>query len=257
MNKTPQKPVTAAGRVYLESLTTWLQETRLMSEAIYRLYSDYDHDKHIDFSPASWPKGNKQETLKFTISPTQLGRRMETLLKNLWSTRYVFLETLWEEYLQELIKELRHQDASIFEPFCERDFMADVVRNVLVDRVATVEEIKDEVAARFAAGLTRKSWPEQWKQLAKLKIGLADKDASLSWFTELDVYFETRNCIIHRQGRISQLLHEKTAFYKNKHIDEIEIWPSNLDFSRHQFIACLLHIEAKIAARFAIQPPKP
>jgi hypothetical protein len=30
----------------------------------------------------------------------------------------------------------------------------------------------------------------------------------------------------------------------------IEIWPPHLDHYRHQFIACLLHMENKIGSRF-------
>src|SRR5947207_1187793 len=154
-----------------------------MSEAVYRLTDDYQRAGGIDFTVASWPKKTKTYPLHgFTIGPGQLAHRMDALLKKLWTTRFVFLESLWEEYLQELVKELRHQDTTIFEPFCERDFMADVVRSVLIDRVASVDEIKDEVAARFAAGITRQPWADQWKQLGRLKIGLADKDQELPWF---------------------------------------------------------------------------
>src|SRR2546422_672216 len=114
-----QKLTTQAGTAYREALTVWLQETRLMSEAIFRLYDDYQRDGHIHFAQGSWPKrGSKSDQVKeFVISPPQLGLRMYVLLKRLWSTRFVFLESMWEEYLQELVKELRHQDASIFEPF--------------------------------------------------------------------------------------------------------------------------------------------
>jgi hypothetical protein len=252
-----QKPVTQAGITYSEALTVWLQETRLMSEAIFRLYGDYQREGRIQFAQRSWPKKVKSDQLReFTISPVQLAQRMDVLLKNLWSGRFVFLETLWEEYLQELVKELRHQDTTIFEPFCERDFMADVVRSVLIDRVASVEEIKDEVAARFAAGITRQPWADQWKQLGRLKIGLGDKDRELPWFNELDVYFEMRNCVIHRQGRVSPLLQQKSQYFQEKGIDVIEIWPPHLDHYRHQFIKCLLHMESKIAARFGLGKPQ-
>lgn len=246
---------TNAGKAFSDALTIWLQETRLMSEAIYRLYKDYQSDGRINFSKDSWPKKKKSDTLEnFVIAPVPLGQRMDVLLKSLWANRFVFLESLWEEYLQELVKELRHQDTTIFEPFCEKEFMAEVVRSVLVDRVASVDAIKDEVAARFAAGITREPWTSQWKQLGRLKIGISDRDSTLSWFPELDVYFEMRNCIIHRQGGVSELLLEKSAFFRDNAITSIEIWPPHLDHYRHQFIKCLMHIEDKIRARFAAKP---
>ena len=178
---------------------------------------------------------------------------MESLLKNLWATRFVFLETLWEEYLQDLVKEIRHQDASLFEPFCEKEFMADDVREVLTGRLGSVEEIKDEIAARFAAGITRQPWEAQWKQLARLSIGLnLEKDRSQAWFPHLDVYFEMRNCIIHLQGRVSPVLHKKDGYFKTKGLEVVEVWPPQIDFYRHQFIACLLFIENKFGARFSV-----
>ena len=177
------KPYTQAGKDYLDALTTWLQDTRLMSEAVFRLFQDYQKDGTVSFSDNSWPKPKKDQQLapmkSFTISAIQLAQRMESLLKGLWSTRFVFLETLWEEYLQELVLEIRHKDASVFEPFCEKDFMAGLVRDVLTGDLESVEEIKNEAAARFAAGLTRQPWSQQWKQLQRLQIGLTDKDASL------------------------------------------------------------------------------
>lgn len=47
-----EKPFTKAGATYLEALTNWLQDTRLMSEAVYRLFKDYEHDGKIAFSEA-------------------------------------------------------------------------------------------------------------------------------------------------------------------------------------------------------------
>lgn len=41
-----EQPHTKAGRDYLQALTEWLQDTRLMSEAGYRLYREYSKSKH-------------------------------------------------------------------------------------------------------------------------------------------------------------------------------------------------------------------
>jgi hypothetical protein len=74
------------------------------------------------------------------------------------------------------------------------------------------------------------------------------------WFTQLDIYFELRNCIIHRNGRTSGLLNQKTDYYKTRGKTEIEVWPNQLDYFRHQFIDCLLYIEQRIKKRFATTP---
>jgi len=244
------QPFTSAGKQYLASLTAWLQDVRLVSEAVTRLSSDYEQQGKVAFSSESWPKQKAaQHSLKpFTIKPVELAQRMDGLLKTTWSTQFVFLESLWEEYLQELITELRHKDASVFEPFCEREFMAEVVRDVLVDHVVTIDDIKDEVATRFATGITRDSWHAQWKQLCRLEIGLSDKDSKHQWFSHLDEYFEMRNCIVHRRAKVSSLLRKKSKYYADK--DVVDIWPPHLDHYRHQFIACLLHIENCIRGRF-------
>ncbi len=250
---TEKHPVTTAGKEYMEALTRWLQETRLMSEAVFRLRAAYEESGTVKCSPESWPKRKTSDELPaFHIKPIVLSQRMEVLLESLWRERFVFLESLWEEYLEALVTELRHQDAKLFEPFCDKEFMADVVREVLTDKLSSVEEIKDEVASRFAAGITRQPWEEQWKQLSRLGIGLSDKDRSEPWFSSLDDYFEMRNCIIHRQSRISPLLRKKSEYYADPTREFVEIWPPSLDYYRHQFIGCLLHIEGKIASKYAI-----
>jgi len=248
------KPYTKAGKAFLDSLTVWLQDTRLMSEAVYRLNSEYKTKGSIKFTKAAWPKGKSSyELSEFTIDPIPLGLRMNELLESTWKAQFIFLESLWEEYLQELVKELRVEDAKIFEPFCEKEFMANIVREVLSDQLGSIEEIKDEAAARFAAGLTRQAWDDQWKQLQKLDIGLSvDKDKQNQWYIDLDVYFEIRNCIIHRRGEVSPLLNKKTDFYKSKSITQITIWPPQLDYYRHQFINCLFYIEDKLKAKFSV-----
>ncbi|MEN6367835.1 MAG: hypothetical protein ABFC88_13585 [Thermoguttaceae bacterium] len=244
------KPHTSAGKKYIDNLTAWLQDTRLMSEAVFRLYKDYQNDGMVKFSSSSWPKKSTGglATKDFTIKPIVLGERMGELLKNMWSTRFVFLETLWEEYLRNVVQELRHEDATVFEPFCERDFMADIVRDVITDSISTIDDVKSEVATRFATGITRQSWPNQWKQLARLKIGICEKDKCERWFSHLETYFEMRNCLIHLKGEVSNSLKRIDSFFANK--TEIEIWPPHLDHYRHQFIDCLLFIESKIYAKF-------
>jgi hypothetical protein len=244
---------TEAGERYRQSLTEWLQDTRLMSEAIFQLYQSYKNEGKVNFNPSSWPKRGRENTeaIDFQISPVDLGIRMSGLLKDLWANRFIFLETLWEEYLQQLVLELRLKDASIFSPFCEQSFMAEVIQDVLLDKLQSIDEVKDEVAARFAAGITRKSWDKQWDQLKRLEIGLTNSEKTESWWTDLDIYFEVRNCIIHRQGSVSPLLNLKTSYYTERNIEIIEVWPQSLDHNRHQFVSCLQCIESKIKSKFS------
>jgi hypothetical protein len=243
---------TKAGTKFSDASTTWLQDTRLMSEAVFRLYTDYQKDRRIVFSAPSWPKPEKGEfpLPTFEIRPMPLAQRIEDLLKSLWRAQFVFLESIWEEYLQDLVLELRSHDVSIFEPYCEQKFMASLVRDVLAGKLGSLEEIKDEAAARFAAGITRQAWAEQWNQLSRLGVGLTKAQEVESWYLHLDTYFEMRNCLIHRGSRVSSLLHQKTDYYKAKKLEVIEIWPQHLDFYRGQFLRCVTLIEEKIKARY-------
>lgn len=246
---------TDAGKHFLNSMTEWLQHTRLMSEAVYRLQQEFEADGNARCTKESWPKPSKKEPggssfKDFKMERLDLAQRMQTLNLELWKSQFIFLESLWEQYLQELVLELKEKDATIFEPFCDREFMSDIVRKVLVEDIETIEEVKSEVAARFAAGITRCPWREQWKQLSRLRIGIGDKEAKESWFQELDVYFEMRNCLIHRQGKVSTLLNTKTTYYTGSGKDAVVIWPTHIDFYRKQFLACLNQIESKIAAKY-------
>jgi hypothetical protein len=57
--------------------------------------------------------------------------------------------------------------------------MAEIIRDVITDQIVSFDEIKDEVASRLAAGLTRQPWEKQWEQLSRLEIGLTEKDQNL------------------------------------------------------------------------------
>lgn len=247
---------TKAGKSFGIAITQWLQDTRLMSEGTFRLFKDHKQTGKVQFSAASWPKPKHGDLplSTFEIKPVPLAQRMDGLLKSLWRSQFIFLESIWEEYLQDLVLELRHKDASIFEPFCEQKFMASIVRDVLAGEMDSIEEIKDEAAARFAAGITRQPWRDQWRQLSRIEVGLSEKDEALAWFSQLDIYFEMRNCIIHRQGRVSSLLHQKTDYFKDKGIETIEVWPQHLDFHRQRFLECVGFIESKIEAKFNAHP---
>lgn len=168
---------TDAGGKFGALITEWLQDTRLLAEAASRLYDEHKKTGSVRFSPQSWPKPNKDDLPlhTFAINAVPLAQRMDSLLKTLWRSQFIFIETIWEEYLQDLVLELRHKDVSVFEPFCEQKFMAGIVRDVLAGDLKSIEDIKDEAAARFAAGITRQPWKDQWKQLARLEVGLSRK----------------------------------------------------------------------------------
>ena len=87
-----KRTYTKAGSAFRAALTTWLQDTRLMSEAAYRPSQDYQGKGLINFSNESWPKGKSAFELKeFKIVPVTLGQRMFVLLKSIWTAQFVFL----------------------------------------------------------------------------------------------------------------------------------------------------------------------
>ena len=52
---------------------------------------------------------------------------------------FKFASRVHSHQLEELVKELRHKDAKIFEPFCDKDFMAEIVHDVITDRLVPLE----------------------------------------------------------------------------------------------------------------------
>ena len=139
---------TEAGEAFRVRLNNWLQDTRLLSEAAYRLYCDHKSSGEIKFSDHAWPK--RHFTFQFVVDEATLSKRVDGILKRVWSGQFVFLETLWEEYLQQLVVELRHIDASIFEPFCDKEHMALLLRRVLNNEISDIEDLKLAAAQRFA-----------------------------------------------------------------------------------------------------------
>ena len=115
--------------------------------------------------------------------------------------------------------------------------------------MSSVDELKEQAAVRFAAGLKRMPWADQWSQLSRLEVGLNRNDRHESWFAHLDSYFEMRNCIIHRRGKVSTLLLQKSDYYRERNKVVVDIWPQHLDFYRRQFLECGLYIEQKIGAK--------
>src|SRR2546429_402977 len=121
---------TQAAGAYGKALTEGLKGIRLIGGAGFGLKGVFWEKKSVAFSPSSWPKAKKENgefpLSPFEIKPLALNLRTKGLLKALWMSRFIFLEVLWEEYLQDVVLELRGIDVTIFEPFCERKFMTDV-----------------------------------------------------------------------------------------------------------------------------------
>lgn len=123
------------------------------------------------------------------------------------------------------------------------------IGTALAGDLISVEETKDEAAVRFAAGITRQPWKDQWAQLSRLQVGLAKEGEPAGWFGELE---STSRCGIASSTarHVSSLLRQKTEYFAKKNITQIEIWPQHPDFYRRRFLECVGHIEAKIEAKY-------
>lgn len=245
---------TNAANQYKSAITKWLQQTRLLSEAAYRLNSSYKTDNGIAFSEESWQKMKKEEikTTAFTMNGDDLKQAMEELTLGLWSAQFALLETLWEEYLENLILELGGGKPDLLKPFVDKEYMAELVSDAVSNKFSTIDELRFEAAIRLASVITRQPFEKQWNHLKRLGIGLPDA-AKETWFTELDVYFEMRNCIIHRNGRVSESLNTKTKYYKENNYSYVQIHPTHLEYYRWKFLDCIKVIETAINGYFNAQ----
>lgn len=236
---------TNSSKQFGKSVTGWLQDTRLLSEAVYRLNQEHNQTR-IALTQDAWPKQKASGGAKpaeFTMTPKDLATRMDTLDRNLWAAQFIFLESLWEEYIQGLLLELGRNKPTILRDFVGKDYMSHLVEDALAGSFADLDELTDAAVTRFASAITRESFGRQWRQLERLGIGLNSKAQNEKWYENLDVYFEMRNCIVHRRGRISTTLNQLTPYYKDKGFSEIRITPDHLDFYRGQFLECINYIE--------------
>jgi len=244
---------TQAAEGYFRDLTQWLQDTRLMSEAVFRLEQDYQETGAIDLDPEVWSKKKHGtiEPTEFRICPSVLSQRMKSLHLRMWSSRFVFLETLWEEYLRGLIYEVHQSDTELLVRFRDRLHKDDSVKNILAPLTGTPEEIGEQASSLLARWLPGQPWKKQWNKLIQLGIGLDDGAKSEQWYTELNTYFLIRNCIVHTGGQTSPELRKCSEFFS--HYARIHIWPNHLDHYRGCFKSCVLHIESRFGANYAAQ----
>jgi hypothetical protein len=242
-----------SGQAFFRRQTEWLQETRLMAEAIYRLRLQRKTETFLRFLPRAWPKKNLDPNVSnFIMSQQQIDLQLKGLLPRMLESRFIFLETLWEAYLSDLVVELSHESGSFFEEALkDTSIPSELVRRALTDKYSTIEELQRDIGVVFAERTTRSSFREQWKRLAQLVKALGKTDPSDQWFHDLEVYFCMRNCVIHRQCLVSVQLAEASEAFKDKGGQRFQISPSDLDYFRHSFIACITHIETKLQAFFA------
>lgn len=224
-------------------LNDWLQDTRLSNEAIYRLVKDGNDHNDVKFSCEAWPKSKGNPS--FSMKPKQLQERLKLLQENYWYSQFVFLESIWEGYLECLFREIAEKLPEVLNDFCISSPSPGVMI-ALLNKSADVKELRQQAAEFFASQLTRMSWSVQWKQLEKLSIGLsASKCQREKWWKKLDIYFEMRNCIIHRQCNASSSLREKDP----KTQDKIHLTPDELEFFRIQFLNALTEIDRALIGR--------
>jgi hypothetical protein len=79
-----------------------------MSEAVFRLHGNFKKEGKVPFSDSSWPKPAKGDRAMtaFTMGQSDLHLRMESLLKALWKSQFVFLESIGRSICKNLCSNL-------------------------------------------------------------------------------------------------------------------------------------------------------
>lgn len=233
---------TDSGREFDFVIRDWLQDTHLSSEAIYRITREGLDKKEISFSPDSWPKSEHDN---FSMKPKQLIERLEKLQQNYWNNQFVFLETIWEGYLENLIREIAKKLPEVLEDLCRKHPSPEVMNGVLT-KSTDLGELQEIVVEWLSSQFTRQPWADQWKAIEKLNIGIpANKFQRERWWVKLDIYFEMRNCIIHRQCRASISLRLKDS----KIGGVINLKPRELEFFQIQFRNAVSEIDKALGGR--------
>jgi hypothetical protein len=176
------------------------------------------------------------------MQPKALNERLSNLQQALWVSRFVFLETVWEQYLLDLVKELAQSKPTWLEAFSKKDL--NLLPEVL--RATDLNELHQIAAIRIAENITRQSWSDQWASLTGLNVGLSRDQRTERWWQKLDVYFEMRNCFIHRAGQPSSDLLRKDPLLTNA---AMKLEPDGMDFFRLQFLECVKTIERAVHGR--------
>jgi hypothetical protein len=246
-----------AGKHFGKLMTEWLQDTRVVAEACYRLRQAYDRDPtSIVIRGDSWKKrkfdyDTLNPTKEFSLLEPMKKGCIHRLLDKMLSSQFIILDTLWETYLSELSVELNTVSPDLFKDCLDSQYIQGALGDALIGNLTSMDDLRRDVGKRFASMITRKSWNDQWKDLQKLGVGLSySSDKSQAWYGEMEEYFEMRNLIVHARGRVSDRLKELNPKY-NKY-SRVIIYPQHIDFFRKQFLSCVGFIEEKLKARISL-----
>jgi hypothetical protein len=239
-----------ATRYFLQRQTDWLQDSRLMSEAIFALNKQHSVEPFRAFHKGAWPRRNSapNDPQIFQMAAAEVDSHLSDLSFKLWESRFIFLETLWESYLADLVTELSHTSASFFEDAMKDTSIApEIIRYALTGKYGDLSELRLDVSVVFSERTTRASFTEQWKKLRMLLKALPADVSAEKWYGDLEVYFCMRNCVIHRRSRVSHELAARSSFYENMINREFRIYAGHLDYYRHAFIGCVSYIDQKLS----------
>lgn len=230
-------------------LMEWAKDARLYSEAIVRFANQVSESpQSFMISKQAWPLSGMD---KFRIPEQGIKSHLNKLLKKSWRSQFILLEGIWEIYLERLYVELSKVLPEALEELCRQSPPDFLLQSILTACPPNLDDIRMRIAEWLASNLTRKSWAEQWVELQRLKIGLSEKQKKEKWWEKLDIYFEMRNCLVHRDGRPSDQLLAKDPSIRNQ-LDEngsIRLDPNQLQFFLIQFQNVITAIDKSLAGR--------
>lgn len=240
--------LTRSARECFHSLQEWAQDARLYSEAIYRLKKDISGSKQpLIVSKDAWNLGKKDSYKLNAITVA----RVEQLRQKNWRSQFVLLEGIWEVYLEMLYVELSEKFPVALQEVCKQAPPEFLLSTLLSTDGASLEDVRRRTVEWLASNVTRKPWSDQWGELQRLGIGLNQKHRDESWWSKLDIYFEMRNCIIHRNGRPSELLRKKDPGISSQLDSDgsISLNPRQLQFFWIQFLNAITTIDKSLSGR--------
>lgn len=235
------------------ALQEWAKDARLYSEAIFRLAKQVSESTEpFAISDAAWNLGTPD---KYQFQRGELQKRLKQLPQKSWQSQFVLLESIWEIYLEMLYVELSEVFPEALEDLCKQSPPDFLLQSLFVSRPLSLDELRTRTAEWLASNLTRKSWPEQWAELQRLRIGLTEKHKKEPWWQKLEIYFEMRNCLVHRSGRPSEQLRIKDPAIQNQLDNDgnILLTPRQLQFFWIQFQNVITAIDKSLVGRLAAQ----
>ena len=239
------------------ALIEWAQDARLYGESIYRISCQIaEAPQSFNISKQAWSLGS-DDKFRFTERVTE--RRLRQLQQKNWRSQFILLESIWEVYLEMFYVELSEVFPQALEDLCRQTPPDFLLQSIISAHPPSINDLRTRTAEWLASNLTRKSWSEQWGELQRLKIGLTEKQRKESWWQKLDIYFEMRNCLVHRSGRPSTQLIEKDPAILEQ-LDEsgnIRLSPRQLQFFWIQFLNVLTSIDKSFSGRLRAARERP